>query len=310
VGSNANLKKSINDILANKAAGLSQNKLAALIGISSAALSQWLKDKYPGNVKEIEAQIALWLESYTSGQGYSDDLLPEPEWIGTPSAKRVWDTIEMAHRLKSLTIAYGAAGAGKTVTARHYAETHPNVWIATPTKATASVRGILDLLCEVMSIRPSEPGSYEKQKAVVRKLIASGGVLIIDDAQVLAAGTLDFLRQIHDLSKTGMVWVGNEPLYTQLTGGVRSQKFAQIFSRIAQRTHLESSKPEDAKALVSAMGIKDSQSVEYLVSIGTLPGGLRGIIKTVQLAQIASKGANKNLDRSTLARAFQKLAKG
>ncbi|MDD3276972.1 MAG: hypothetical protein PHP93_07990, partial [Kiritimatiellales bacterium] len=105
----------------------------------------------------------------------------------------------------------------------------------------------------------------------------------------------------------GMALVGNEPLYTQMTGGFRTPKFAQIFSRITQLTHIEGTQADDVTALCGALGIVDPEAVEYLSRIGTLPGGLRGVAKTVQLAQLAAAGNGGELNKAVLARAWRKL---
>jgi DNA transposition AAA+ family ATPase len=138
-------------------------------------------------------------------------------------------------------------------------------------------------------------------------MASSGGVVIIDEAQQLNFGALDLLRQIQEQAGVGMVWSGNEPLYTQMTGGARGPKFAQIFSRIAQRTHIELTQADDVDLVAGAMGVTDKASVDYLRQIGVLPGGLRGVVKTLQLASMAAAGSGKALDRDLIARAWRKL---
>lgn len=303
----AHLREQIDAMLNNSAIDLSQNEMAAKIGISATALSQWLKGKYPGSNTELEHKIERWLDTYNAGEEYAAELPPDPEWVETPTAVRVWNAIEMAHRLKSLVVVYGAAGAGKTKTCLHYQTQRSNVWMFTPTKATASARGMMLLLCDKMGIRDPGAGNYAIQKAIMKKLSASGGVVIIDEAQQLTLGALDLLRQIQEQAGVGMVWSGNEPLYTQMTGGFRGPKFAQIFSRIAQRTHIDLTLADDVDPVAAAMGVTDPQALEYLRKIGVLPGGLRGVVKTLQLACMAAAGSGKELNRDLIARAWRKL---
>jgi DNA transposition AAA+ family ATPase len=301
------LREQIGAMLKSGAVGLSQNEMAVKIGISATALSQWLKGKYPGSNTELETKIERWIETYNAGEEYADELPPEPEWVKTPTASRVYNAIEMAHRLKSLVCVYGAAGSGKTKTCLHYQTQRSNVWMFTPTKATSSVRGILTMMCSKMAIRNPGSGNYAMQEAIMRKMASSGGVVIIDEAQQLNFGALDLLRQIQEQAGIGMVWCGNEPLYTQMTGGARGPKFAQIFSRLAQRTHIETTREEDVDLVASAMGITEQASLAYLRQIGVLPGGLRGVVKTIQLASMAAVGSGKELNRDLIARAWRKL---
>jgi DNA transposition AAA+ family ATPase len=301
------LKEQIDAMLKSGAVGLSQNQMADKIGISATALSQWLKGKYPGSNTELEVKIQRWIDTYNAGEEYAEELPSEPDWVKTKTAGRVYNAIEMAHRLKSLVVVYGAAGSGKTKTCEYYRSKRSNTWIFTPTKATSSVRGMLKMMCAEMSIRNPGSGNYEMQEAVIRKLSSSGGVVIIDEAQQLNFGALDLLRQIREQACVGMVWCGNEPLYTQMTGGARGPKFAQIFSRIAQRTHIEMTQEADVEPVAAAMGVTDSASLDYLRQIGVLPGGLRGVVKTIQLAAMAAAGSGKELNRDLLIRAWRKL---
>jgi DNA transposition AAA+ family ATPase len=131
--------------------------------------------------------------------------------------------------------------------------------------------------------------------------------VIIDEAQQLNFGALDLLRQIREQAGVGMLWCGNEPLYTQMTGGARGPKFAQIFSRIAKRTHIEVTQEADVEPVAAAMGVTDSGSLDFLRQIGVLPGGMRGVVKTIQLAAMAAAGSCKELNRDLLIRAWRNL---
>jgi len=301
------LREIINGMLDNPVVGLSQNEMAGQMGMNSSILSQWRHGKYTGSNEEAENKIERWLAGYNAGEAYAAELPPDPEWVETPTARRVWNSIEMAHRLKSLVVVYGAAGAGKSKTCEHYRAERSNVWMFTPTKATCSARGMLMLMCDVLGLKDPGSGNYAVQKAILKKLSRSAGVLIIDEAQQLALGALDLLRQIQEQAGVGMVWCGNEPLYTQMTGGFRGPKFAQIFSRIAQRTHIEINEADDVNPVAAAMGVTDAESIKYLREIGVLPGGLRGVVKTLQLARMAAAGAGNELNRALIARAWRKL---
>jgi DNA transposition AAA+ family ATPase len=311
MGNKADRRKELMEIISgmlnNGAVDLSQAEMSKRIGVSPAALNQWLQGKYKGSNTAIEEKIERWLESYNAGQEYTSELPPEPEWVETPTARRVFQTLETGQFLKSLVVVYGAAGAGKTKTCELYSETKPNIWLITPTKATASARGLLMLICDELGIHDQGSGNYAVQKAFMKKVANTNGLIIIDEAQQLTLGALDLMRQIQEQADIGMALVGNEPLYTQMTGGFRTPKFAQIFSRITQLTHIEGTQTDDVTALCGALGIIDPEAVEYLSRIGTLSGGLRRVAKTVQLAQLAAAGNGGELNKAVLARAWRKL---
>ncbi len=301
------LRETVGGMLKDSVVGLSQAGMAKQIGTSPAALNQWLQGKYKGRDSAIEEKIERWLASYNAGQEYTRELPPEPGWVETPTARRIFQTLEMGQFLKSLVVVYGAAGAGKTKTCEHYASEHPNVWMVTPTKATASARAVLMLLSDKLNISNPGTGCYAIQKKVMETVRGTAGQIIIDEANQISLGALDLLRQICEQSEISLALVGNEPLYTQMTGGFRAPKFAQIFSRISSLTHIKETLTEDVSALCAAFGISDAAAVGYLAQIGTLPGGLRGVVKTVQMAQLASAESGGALNKTILARAWRKL---
>ncbi len=301
------LRTTINDMLANPAVDLSQNEMAKLIGCSTSALSTWRAGKYKGSNVELEKKIQMWLDSYSAGKKYATDLPADPDWQETPTAQRVWNAIEMAHLLKSLVVVYGAAGSGKTKTCRHYQGQRSNVLMITATKSSSTGRCMMELLCDALKVSDPGCGAYAVEKAVKRKLRGGNYLVIVDEAQQLTIGALEQLRQLQDDLDVGMVWAGNEPLYTQMTGGFRAPKFAQIFSRIAQRTHIEVTTADDVDPVAAAMGVTDADAVKYLREIGILPGGLRGVVKTLQLAGMAAAGSGQPLSKQMIARAWRKL---
>lgn len=304
------LRKIVNSMLDNPIVGLSQNQMADKIGISSSALSQWRRGEYKGSNVEVETKIERFLDSYNAGKEYAIELPPEPDWVETPTARRVYNSIEMAHLMKCLVVVYGAAGSGKTKTLMYYKSQRSNVYLLTAVKAACSVRGLLQEICDVLGLTDSGKGNYDLHKKIVKKLSKSAGVFLVDEGQQLTPGALDTLRQIQDDSKVGMVWCGNEPLYTQMTGGFRGPKFAQIYSRVLQRTHIEANEADDVNPVAAAMGVTDPESIEYLRQIGELPGGLRGVVKTIQRAQIAAAELGNELNKEMIAASWKTLTNG
>ncbi len=300
------LRATISGMLDNPEVGLSQNQMAKQIGISAASLGNWRKGR-KGSYAEIEAKIERWIGSYNAGENFASALPPEPEWVETPTAQRIFQTLETAQFIRGLTMAYGAAGAGKTKTCEQYVATQPNVWMVTPTKLTATARAVMLLLCDSLGITDHGAGGLGIKKSILGKVRGTAGLIIVDEGQQLTIGALDELRQVQEQAGIGLCLVGNEPLYTQMTGGHRQPQFAQLFSRIAMRTHIEGTSGDDVATMCAALGITDKDAVQYLTRIGTLPGGLRGVAKTVQLAQLAAAGSTGKLNKNLIARAWRKL---
>ncbi|MGE4489141.1 MAG: AAA family ATPase [Kiritimatiellales bacterium] len=300
------MRGQVNEILESSTVPLSQAEAARRIGISPGSLSNWLRGK-KGSYTEIEEKIQTWLDSFCAMEKVTDTIPPDPDWIPTPTADRIYKTIEYGQFSRKLVVIYGAAGAGKTKTAEHYQDTMPNVWMFTMTKATASVRGMLMMLCDELNIEDPCKGNRVLEKAIINKIRRTNGMMLIDEAQQASMGALEQLRQMQERAGIGMALIGNFPLIKQMTGGFRSEQFAQLFSRIAKPTEVKETIREDVEVFVDAFGITDSDAVEYLCKIGTRPGGLRGVVNSIQWAQMVSAGSGRKLDCKAIAEAWEDL---
>ena len=81
-------------------------------------------------------------------------------------------------------------------------------------------------------------------------------LLIIDEAQHLMLPALESLRNIHDATECGHVLMGNEAVYSRLSGR-RSAEFAQLYSRVGSVLKLENPLPSDTTALARQWGVKE-----------------------------------------------------
>ncbi|MCS4503862.1 AAA family ATPase [Arhodomonas aquaeolei] len=269
----------------SEAEGLSLTELSQLTGVHKTRLSQWLKGKYAGNNASIEADVRRWLESRRASQELEGQLPAAPTWVETLSARSVLSALSFAQMAEAVSVIYGGAGTGKTTTVRQYQEQAPNVWVVTATPASASTGPILKRIAQTLGMRTS--GTVDQLEAnIIDRVRDTRGLLVIDEAQHLTHRALDAVRSIHDAADIGLALVGNEIVYSQLTGGSRSVGFAQLFSRVAKRVRLAKAKDADVLALVDAWGIQDKDSRQLCLSIGRRPGALRGLSQTLRLASM------------------------
>lgn len=115
--------------------GLTQARAAVEIGISAAAFSQWLRGKY-GDEAAVEEKVERWLASRAERAQLDARLPTAPEWVDTPTSRRVLSGLAYAQMAGDIAVVYGGAGLGKTLAARRYATHSPNVWVATMTPST------------------------------------------------------------------------------------------------------------------------------------------------------------------------------
>jgi DNA transposition AAA+ family ATPase len=273
---------------------LSQTALSQLTGVGKARLSQWLNGVYKGSVPTIEESIRRWLDSRQTATTLEGQMPTAPEWVETPSARAVLSALSFAQMAEAVSVVYGGAGVGKTTTLARYKQQSPNVWVVTATPAVSAPGPILTRIAQALGIR-STGAVHMVEANIIERVRETRGLLVIDEAQHLTHRALDAIRSIHDAAGIGLALVGNEIVYSQLTGGSRSVGFAQLFSRVAKRVRLSRAKDADVTALLEAWGITDKEARQLCLGIGRRPGALRGLSQTLRLASMfaAASGTNR-----------------
>ena len=266
---------------------VSQSRLARESGISIPRINQWLGGKYKGDNASIEQALQSWLRSTWESREQATKAIPvAPNWLPTPTANKILLALKYAHRLSDITVIYGGAGLGKTLTARRYQEDNQNVWIATMTPSVISVTACLERVAYAVGVNHVPAGGARAEQAVVSRVEGSGGLIIIDEAQHLPVMCLDALRSLYDASGVGLAIMGNESVYTQLTGGSRKAHFAQLFSRIGRRERLSNPTAGDIDALLDAWEIGEKKARVLCREIGGKAGALRGLTKVLRMARL------------------------
>ena len=271
--------------------GLTQAAAAGQIGISDAALSQWLRGKYPGDQEAVAAKAARWLESRAARAQLAAQLPEAPAWVETRAAARVIAALNYAQLARDVAVVYGGAGVGKTVAARRYAGSRPNVWLVTMTAGSRTIGPCLERCAIAAGIRHVPSRSWRIESALVDRVRGSAGLLIVDEAQHLDVRALEGLRGVHDASGVGLALCGSELLYARLTGGGRSASYAQLWSRIGKRVRLGRATGADADALATAFGVTDAAARRAVREMTGAPGALRGVVKTLRLASLIAAGS-------------------
>lgn len=270
---------------------LSQTALSQVTGVGKARLSQWLNGVYKGNVAAVEESIRRWLDSRQASAALEGQMPTAPEWVETPSARAVLSALSFSQMAEAVSVVYGGAGVGKTTTIARYKNQAPNVWVVSATPAVSAPGPILTRIAQTLGIRSTGP-VHVVEANIIERVRETRGLLVIDEAQHLTHRALDAIRSIHDAAGIGLALVGNEIVYSQLTGGSRSVGFAQLFSRVAKRVRLSRAKDADVLALVDAWQIQDKEARQLCLGIGRRPGALRGLSQTLRLASMfaASNG--------------------
>lgn len=271
------------------AEGLSQNQVAKEAGLKPATFSQWLSDSYPGNNEKIALAVSNWIARRAAGQELAAVMPVVPVWIDMPTARRIYGALNYAQLAGDIATVYGGAGLCKTTTIKRYREKQPNVWVVTATPATASVGVLLEEMALSMGLRDFALHPAKLQRAIVRQVADTGGLIIVDEAQHLTKNALEAARSIHDATGIGLALCGNASIYNRLYGG-GNNGFAQLFSRVGKRVALSKPTAGDVVALAGAFGVSGKAELAVLEDVGRRPGALRMVTKTLRLAAVLAAG--------------------
>lgn len=284
--------------------GLTQAAAATQMGVSPAVVSQYLNGRYTGDVPGFEKKVRAWLDGRRRKLEAARKVPTGIPWFEAPTSKAIYQALQYAQTMADLVVICGGAGLGKTVTCEHYQKEHTAVWYARMSPSSASAPTCLVEIAEALGIKPRRGESARQNlKSIIRKVTGTEGLLIIDEAQELEKAALEEVRAILDEARIGIALVGNETVYTQLTGGSRAAHYAQLFSRIGFRLLLAKPKKTDVGTLARSWGIEDPEAIELLERISQMPGALRLVTKNIRLAFI-DETAPATPDRAALERAW------
>lgn len=254
------------------------------------------------------ARLATYEQSRSGTSLVVPAGLPEaPEWVETPTSKKILAGLRYAQLASDIVVIYGGAGLGKTHSIRQYQATSLNVFHA---EMSPSTRGVLASLEEIaLAVGLSNYGSRPAfmHRTICARLRNTGGLMVIDEAQELSVLALDQVRCIHDRARIGIALVGNERVYTQMTGSNRAAYLDRLYSRIGKRIHLKRSTDGDADSLIKAWGITDGTCRARLLEIASKPGALRVLNKTLRLAQTYARSDDRQVEHGDIDAAWHDL---
>lgn len=285
---------------------VTQAQLGREVGLSGSVINQWLKGSYPGDNDAVAKKIRMWLDGRRERQQANDRMPTAPGFVQTPIAQKIIGALSYAQIAGDIACICGAGGLGKTQAIAQYARVSLNVWNVTMRPSTASVVPALEEICAVLQIA-EQGGAAKLARAIVRRMRATGGLLVIDEAQHLSVAALDEIRSFHDAIGIGIAFVGNEKLYASMTGGNRAANLDRLHSRIGKRLSLTRASENDAAELIKAWGITDSKCRATLFEVARKPGALRTLAKVLRLAAMYAMAEQKSVCCEHINRAYREL---
>jgi DNA transposition AAA+ family ATPase len=225
----------------------SMNQAARSMGISSAALSNFLRGKYEGN----NADIAQKLDNFLTllKERSNDPLSNEVRFIDTISnTEKATQLLRLIHIKGGIGLILASAGLGKTQTLTRYAEKNEDVIYLKANLAFSA-----KVLMQALSNRCGYSGkghNYHLMMKIIENLKNSGRLIIIDQAEYLPEKALDMLREIQEEANIGLVLAGLPALLDNLRG--RGSVNEQLITRVDALLKLKPLNDEDIKQIVRA----------------------------------------------------------
>lgn len=290
----------INSVLESKVITAAQ--LAKEISLSPAALSQVLKGKYAADPIAIINKLEKWLNLRQERIATPN---VNPGFVMTETAKLITSDLTYAQVTESIVVIFGASGVGKSETLREYKRRNNNVWMITASPSRSSLTECLYEIALELGLDDAPRRKGPLSRVIRQRLDKSEGLVIIDEADHLDYPTLEELRILQEETGIGMAFVGNNKVYTQLTGGRRNEDFARLFSRIAKKRGLHKTRQADVRCIANAWQIMTEKEMGLMLQISERPGGLRLLTKTLKLSAMYAQG--KTITEALLRKAFAEL---
>lgn len=286
------LQQDLKDFIAER--GITQAALARAVGVSSAAISQYLKGEYAGDVASLEHKLQAWLLRQTDRQ---NERKLTWGYVQTETARRIGNLLKMAHINGEAVVLYGQAGLGKTSALLHYHKHNPDaIFIETDPSFTAKV--LLQNIAQTIG-SPASGSLHEVMQGIVDKLKNSSRLLMIDEAELLPLRALECLRRIHDKTGCGLVLAGMPRLLINLKG--KRGELVQLYSRIGFAMNLgDALSATDLRQIVQTVlsHLPDDATGEMVAAV---KGNTRVLCKLMRgvhnMEQINQETANKDMVR-------------
>ncbi|KFA96222.1 AAA family ATPase [Vibrio sp. ER1A] len=278
------------------------SQIAKEISVSPATLSQILNGSYKADPSKMIDKLENWLRMRDQRNATPS---VNPGFVMTQTAKRITDDLTYAQVTESIVVIFGASGVGKSETLREYKRNNNNVWMITASPSRSSLTECLYELAMELGMDDAPRRKGPLSRVIRNRLMGSEGLVVIDEADHLDYPTLEELRILQEETGIGMVLVGNNKVYTQLTGGRRNEDFARLFSRIAKKRGIHKTKLADVRAIADAWNVNGEAERSLMVQISERPGGLRLLSKTLKLAAMFAKG--QSINEQVLRKAFAEL---
>lgn len=281
-----------------KTRGYSQTAVSRRLGISTAALSQWIAGRYVGDSKSIDERVRQLIDRERERMRTGNKELP---FSRTEGASRVLEACRIGHIENEIAVITGEAGTGKTSAARQYTAQNQGVIL---------VEADLGYTAKVLFQELHRACGYSGQGVihdmftdVVNKLRDSGRLIIVDEAEHLPYRALELVRRIYDKAGIGIVLMGLPRLLQNLRG--KRGEYAQLYSRVGLAVKLKDLNRRDVQTIVESV-LPGSNGLDQHFLKGCR-GNARTLSKLIYRSTRLAEINRQTIDKDLIERAAEML---
>ncbi|MDD5451503.1 MAG: AAA family ATPase [Desulfovibrionales bacterium] len=255
----------------------------------------------------IQGAVLDYLDRQEKSKPSLEDLI-----LSTTVVKDVLESIRWCDEFGKMGSITGDAGCGKTTAIRKYLKKHGETTVVMTCGITVKcVRAVLEGVSDNLGDRRlySKSNSFYL-KRIIECLQERPRVLIFDEAPFLSWDAWEALRQIWDNTKTGMVFIGQQRLLSEMRGRRSAYLFDQILSRLAIRRQVGGSISKGDVELISGAVFSeglDRKSLDFLYEKTTGDGKFRTLNNILTLARQMSGVSKKPINLTILREASRFL---
>jgi DNA transposition AAA+ family ATPase len=229
--------------------GLEQNlglkQLGEAIGYSHTVLSLLFNNRYEGRIQAVTTAIDRYRKAFES-----QERVKGAPFIETALTRRIFSVCDRAREYQKICAIFGDAQIGKTEALKEYTRQNNHgatLYLRTPTGGALS--DFMAMLGHELRI-PASIRRSERRSRILRGL--DGRMLLIVDEMDLcmaigvhmAARLLEYLRELHDVTKCGLLLCGNNVFRQALEDG----EFGEVTQKIRRRMLLRIPLPAAPRA--------------------------------------------------------------
>lgn len=264
------------------------------LGLSAAVVSQYLNDKYPGDVGKIDDAVRSFLDRQREKARAPRRNLP---FVLTSVAKKVFEVAKICHLDEEIGVAYGGAGFGKTYAVKEYARQNSDV-ILIEADFSYTPKELFRELHKKVGLDGN--GTITNMKNdIIQKLKDSGRLIIVDEAEQLSYESLELLRRVYDKAGVGILLTGMPRLISNLRG--KKGEYAQLYSRVGIAANLQPLQDKDTEAIIHTVlpGSNGLWKAYHQSSQGNTRVLSKLILRSVRVAEINELPLNAEIVRET-----------